>query len=220
MPVSLRFLDATAAGTQTLRLVTALVCSISVTTAVAGPMAYQAIEFRRSHDDVAAPSTIAVPDPLEVTDAQRGVLDDSGQAHDPAGVAPLAPATTSAPTTASPTIATAPSTAAPTTGADITAAAAAAGPAEQAPTTVVSATPPATSDGPAPPAPADVAPTSAPAEPAPPAAAVTSAPTSAPVTIADGAGRNPLDEFNPRRACDDKAQELNADRETDCPPTP
>ena len=64
MPVSLRLLDASAAGTQTLRLVTALVCSISVTTAVAGPMAYQAIEFRRAHDDVIAlPETSIVPSP-------------------------------------------------------------------------------------------------------------------------------------------------------------
>ena len=36
------------AGAQTLRFVTALVLSVSVTTAVAGPMAYQAVEARNA----------------------------------------------------------------------------------------------------------------------------------------------------------------------------
>jgi len=44
----MRLLDTTAIGAQAARLVAAVVCSVSVTTAVTAPMAYQAVEFRRA----------------------------------------------------------------------------------------------------------------------------------------------------------------------------
>ncbi|MGD9755021.1 MAG: hypothetical protein AB7W59_28865 [Acidimicrobiia bacterium] len=218
MPVSLRLLDATAAGTQTLRLLTALVCSVSVTTAVAGPMAYRAIEFRNSADDAA--SVLVVDDPARVPAfaVERGVL-DAGQQFAVAGASAAAAATStsaSAATTASTASATA-STAAVRSG-EVSTTSSSPIPPDLPPAAAPAAAPPATAVPPA--VPVAVAPTTAPvgAVAGTPAVQDVAPPVAAPTTTT--APNNALDEFNPRRACDDKAQELNVGNDnTVCNPT-
>lgn len=87
-----------AAGVQTLRFLTALICSAAVTTAVAGPMAYQALSF----------------------DPQAAVLGTASNTTrsdgpDATGSVPRRSTSTIPPSTAATTASTAPTTAAPTT---------------------------------------------------------------------------------------------------------
>lgn len=94
-----RLLRDIAAGVQTLRFLTALVCSAAVTTAVAGPMAYQALSF----------------------DPPASVLGTASSANrasapGPTGSVSRPPSTTGAPSTVATTATTVPpTTAAPTT---------------------------------------------------------------------------------------------------------
>jgi hypothetical protein len=219
MPVSLRLLDATAAGTQTLRLLTALVCSVSVTTAVAGPMAYQAIEFRRSHDDVIELSEDKAQIPTREVD---GVVPAPGA--DPgsppanltrAGTTPTIVVSTTGAAVAS-------TTSPPTTS---TANAPAAGSADSG-----TATPPAapavgqpaatatSADGSVAPAAADSSQTGSSGQ-APAVTATAAAPAAPTATSASPTTADALQEFNPRPACDDRAQELNVGNTPACPTT-
>lgn len=222
MPVSLRLLDATAAGTQTLRLVTALVCSVSVTTAVAGPMAYRAIEFRNSSND----AVVIVADPTRVpTEAvERGLLDGGGQFAD-VGASAVSAAASTAATAALSSTATVVSAAATTAAATASSASSTSGP---NPPDL-----PAAAVGPASPAATGVPPVPTFGNPQDPAAGAvvgaadnaatvqgttTTAASVAPVTSPPA--NDALDEFNPRRACDDKAQELNVGNNNPvCTPT-
>ena len=209
-----RLLDTSGAGIRTLRLVVALVVSLGVTTAVSGPMAYRALEFRQAQREA-----LALVEPAGAEPTSGAVLDAQARADRPAsvGLAPAGPAAfrVEPPTAADP----------PTVGAGQ-----AGGSADSDPT---GDTNPITL------APAEPAPTgtTAPASTAPPdtastatASAADSASTASvagapPAITAVGAGasvtvtattRDLLAEFNPRPSCDDKAQELNVGNQSAC----
>ena len=222
MPVSLRLLDATAAGTQTLRLLTALVCSVSVTTAVAGPMAYRAIEFRHSSNDAVVIVADATRVPTQAVD--RGVLEGGAQFAGIGATAISAAASTAATAALTSVVTVASSAVAATT--DTTSASSTSGPANPPDL-------PAAAVGPASPAATGVPPQPTFATPQDPSAGAvvgatdnaatvqgttTTAGPAAPIT--SPAGNDALDEFNPRRACDDQAQELNVGNNNPvCTPT-
>ena len=203
-----RLLDTSGAGVRALRLVVALVVSLGVTTAVSGPMAYRALEFRQAQREA-----LALVEPAGAEPTSGAVLDAQARADRPAsvGLAPAGPAAfrVEPPTAADP----------PTVGAGQ-----AGGSANNDPT---GDTNPITL------APAEPAPTgtTAPASTAPPASNATDTASTAtvagapPAITAVGAGasvtvtattRDPLAEFNPRPSCDDKAQELNVGNQSAC----
>ncbi len=207
MPVSLRLLDATAAGTQTLRLVTALVCSVSVTTAVAGPMAYRAIEFRNAVDDSAA--VVVVDDPTRVPAfaVERAVLDPDSR-FGGLGTAAVDAASTAASAELSATSAVPGAVGTTTSAAAGASTTSSSAPSDLPPAAVPTVAPPASAAPPAVPVPA--------ATPGPTAGAVAGTgatpatvqvtPTSpAPAAATTAPPNNALDEFNPRRACDDES---------------
>lgn len=207
MPVSLRLLDATAAGAQTLRLVTALVCSISVTTAVAGPMAYQAIEFRRSAADSTAASAATMEVPTQVV--ERGVLSSGAFAAEPA------------PSTRRPALEASTTTAVNATTTSTASTSTSGGPGGPEAPFQPSAVGPSGS-----PMATDVPPQvfiSVPQDPAVEPAAVTAGTTpttGAAVAPTTTAAQTDLSEFNPHPSCDDKAQELNVGTRLVCPSSP
>ena len=203
-----RLLDTSGAVVRALRLLVALVVSLGVTTAVSGPMAYRALEFRQAQREA-----LALVEPAGAEPTSGAVLDAQARADRPAsvGLAPAGPAAfrVEPPTAADP----------PTVGAGQ-----AGGSANSDPTG---------DTNPIALAPAEPAPTgtTAPASTAPPASTATDTASTAtvagapPAITAVGAGasvtvtattRDPLAEFNPRPSCDDKAQELNVGNQSAC----
>jgi hypothetical protein len=184
-----------AAGAQSLRFVAAVVCSLGVTSAVAGPMAWQAVEYRRDQADAAVvvveegPNDVGVSAEVATEPAARTVT--TGSAPAVTTTAPVATTTTTSEAPGPP----------PTV-------------AEAVPSTVPPPAPslaPATPVTPTPTAPPTSAPAPTDTAPEQPAPTTTSAPT--PTTRPGG-----LDEFDPRAACEDRAHELGVEVPPDCPP--
>ncbi len=211
---SLRLVDPKAAGAQTLRLVIALVVSAGVTGAVTGPLAYRAVEFRAAlAQEVAAAEAAPLPSP------DRAVL--SGSADNAADNAAADAGSLSAPVSSD--ISPGSPSSSVGSGAIVVQQAAedpatdgaAAGPASST-TAGENGVSPATISRP--PAVTAIAPTEA-------GTTTSVAPVTPPSGTTTPAGvttttRNPLDEFNPRPSCDDKAQELNAEDRLACAARP
>lgn len=107
-----RLLRDIAAGVQTLRFLTALVCSAAVTTAVAGPMAYQALSFDPQAAVLGtASNTTRAPGPPDPTGS---LPRQSTSTAAPTTATTAAPTTTLTPTTLPATTAPPPSMAATT----------------------------------------------------------------------------------------------------------
>ncbi|MFN0029466.1 MAG: hypothetical protein ACKV2O_20120 [Acidimicrobiales bacterium] len=210
----MRLVDPKAAGAQTLRLVMALVVSVGVTGAVTGPLAYRAVEFRSSVTPELATETDPQPSP------QRGVMDGSASRPPASGVADAtsASATSAGSTEGTGATATPGSPPAPPQPGSAAAVAQQAGATDPPATTTAGengVSPATVSRPPAITAVAgtEAAATTSPAPPGTPTPGTTAPPATTPTT------RNPLDEFNPRPSCDDKAQELNAEDRLACAST-
>lgn len=194
-----RFLQDISTGVQTLRFVTALVVSASVTSAVAGPMAYQAITFDSPAS--AAPSAASPAESAEET--QTSTRDDAGVSATSISVVQPG-AKVAEPSTTQPTV--------PTTAPD---AIASPRPDSTSTAPVTSATEPAS-----PPSTAatTAATSSVPSTTAPPSttalttAPTAAAPTEAPATTAAVTG---IGQFGPV-ACGDKVYELDDKRPGSC----
>ena len=234
MPVSLRLLNTrlldtrllntSSAGIRTLRVVVALVVSLGVTTAVSGPMAYRALEFRQAQR-----VALALVEPAGAEPASGAVLDAQARSDRPASVG-LPPAGTAAFRMEPPTAADGATVGAGQAG----------GTADSNPTgdtnpiTLAPAEPaPTGTTAPASTAPPDTASTASTETGTDTASTADSATTTSTASVAGpppaitavGAGvsetvtattRDPLAEFNPRPSCDDKAQELNVGNQSAC----
>ncbi len=207
---SLRLVDPKAAGAQTLRLVTALVVSVAVTGAVTGPLAYRAVEFRSDLARELAVETAPAPS------AERAVLNGSATRGD-SGVADAASTSAAISPTEARTSSGAATIEVQQAGASTAVEGGAPSPIDASPTSAgENGVSPATASRP--PAVTAVGATDQPPSTttAPPSTPAPGTTTPARVTTTT---RNPLDEFNPRPSCDDKAQELNAEDRLACAST-
>ncbi len=226
MPVSLRLLDTrlldirlldtSGAGIRILRLVVALVVSLGVTTAVSGPMAYRALEFRQAQREA-----LALVEPAGAEPTSGAVLDAQARADRPASVG-LAPAGPAAFRVEPPTAADPPTVGTGQAGGSVNRETTG----DTNPITLSPAEPaPTGTTAPASTAPPDTASTATDAASTADTATTATVAGAPPTITAVGAGssvtvtattRDPLAEFNPRPSCDDKAQELNVGNQSAC----